>query len=256
MVQNEDFGSQGKVVSARRVGADRWREAQEWELRHWERAERKHGWRRLVWPVARPLLTLIGSKRAGGDDWNFWWRDRFDGYSFLPPEINDLIELGCGPYTNVRLIREGRGIRRVVCSDPLIRRYLRFRHSWVARAHRAGAILIDDHAAEECPFGPSTFDVVVMINVLDHVYDADRALRNATLLVRPGGYLLLGQDLSDEEDPTRVHDEPGHPIRIKREDIDPHLEGFEPVLRRDLSREEGRNPEEHYATLIFAGTRR
>jgi SAM-dependent methyltransferase len=240
-------------MSVRRVSRERWREAQEWELRHWDRAERKYGWRRLVWPVARPLLKLVGSKRADGDDWNFWWRVRFDDYSFLPREIGDFIELGCGPYTNFRLISEGRVIHRAVCSDPLIHEYLRFRHSWVARAYRGHRVLIDDHAAEDSPFAPETFDVVVMINVLDHVYDADRALQTATRLVRPGGYLVLGQDLTQEDDPSRKHDEPGHPIRIKREDIDPHLEGFEPLLRRDLSREEGRDPDEHYATLIFAG---
>lgn len=243
-------------MSVRRVSKERWRQAQAWELQHWTRAERKYGWRRLLWPIARPLLKLFGSKRAEGDDWNFWWRDRFDGYSFLPLEIGDLIELGCGPYTNLRVISKDRVIHRAVCSDPLIHRYLRFRHSWIARAYRSGQILIDDHPAEDIPFGDGTFDVVVMINVLDHVYDMDRALGSATRLVKPGGYLLLGQDLTHEHDPDREHDEVGHPIKITREDVDGHLNDFNPVLRRDLSREEGRDPREHYATLIFAGRKR
>jgi hypothetical protein len=31
------------------------------------------------------------------------------------------------------------------------------------------------------------------------------------------------------------------------------LEGFSVILRKDLPREEGRNPKAHYSTLIFAG---
>ena len=44
----------------------------------------------------------------------------------------------------------------------------------------------------------------------------------------------------------------GHPIRLAREDVDRHLADLEVLLRKDLSREEGRDPRLHYATLIYA----
>jgi SAM-dependent methyltransferase len=239
--------------SVRRVSAERWQEAQAWELEVWRDGYRKRGWKRLVWPVAAPVLRALNWRRAWGDDWNHWWKERFDGYRFLPERLGDYAELGCGPYTNTRLILEGRTASRVVCSDPLVRSYATFRGRWLAEAHRAGRIEIDDHPIEDLPFAPESFDTVVMINVLDHVRDADACMRKALEILRPGGYFVLGQDLSDDADVASHPYDVGHPIRLRREDLDPYLEGLETVHRRDLTRAEGREPRLHYATLVFAG---
>ena len=77
-------------------------------------------------------------------------------------ELGDFIELGCGPYTNTRLILKGRRAGRVVCSDPLADEYLKFGSRWLARAHRRGHVEIDTHPIEECPFPERSFDVVVL----------------------------------------------------------------------------------------------
>lgn len=240
-------------MSVKKVSIDRWHEAQRWELGVWKGQQAKRGWRRFVWPIVRPFIARLDPKRGQGDDWNHWWAQRFDGYGFLPRAIGDYIELGCGPYTNTRLITQGRTVRRIVCSDPLIRSYIQFKHRWLAEAYRRGLVLIDDHPLEEIPFAPETFDVVVLINVLDHVYDFDLCMQKATELVRPGGYFLIGQELSREE--GIESEDVGHPIRVSREDVDAHLREFEPVLRKNLRREEGRNPSHHYSTLVFAGRR-
>jgi hypothetical protein len=92
-----------------------------------------------------------------------------------------------------------------------------------------------------------------MNNVLDHVRDAHLCLERATALLRPGGILVFGQDLSNGEDVRNHPYDVGHPIRLAREDVDRHLTGFEPLLRKDLSREAGREPRLHYGTLVFAG---
>jgi SAM-dependent methyltransferase len=235
----------------RKVSIDRWREAQEWELGVWKEAQTRHGWRRFVVPVAQPILAALGSDRGQGDDWNHWWADRFDGYAFLPQDLGDYIELGCGPYTNTRLITRGRTARRVICSDPLVRSYIHFKHRWLAEAYRRGSILIDDHPLEEMPYAPATFDVVVVINVLDHVYDFDLCMTNAVALVRPGGYFVIGQDLSNEHEAET--DDLGHPIRVTAEDVEGYLGEFDPLLKKNFSRKEGRNPDHHYSTLIFGG---
>ena len=242
--------------SVRNVTQERWRQAQAWERELWVTSQHKHGWRRVAWPIVKPVLRTVGWKRAWGDDWNYWWAERFDNYRFLPEKLGDYIELGCGPYTNTRLILAGRRARRVVCSDPLAETYITFPDRWLARAHRAGEVEIDAHPIEELPFERETFDVVVMNNVLDHVRDADLCLEKATGLLRPGGIFVLGQDLSDEEDVRRHPEDIGHPIRLAREDVDRHLGGFETLLRKDLSRDEGREPRLHYGTLIFAGCKR
>jgi SAM-dependent methyltransferase len=247
--------NENRFESVRNVSEERWREAQEWELDLWSEGHLKRGWKRVAWPVVAPALRALGWRRAWGDDWNHWWKDRFDGYRFLPSDLGDSIELGCGPYTNTRLILEGRRASRVVCSDPLIKSYVTFRGRWLAEAYAAGRVEIDDHPIEELPLAPETFDLVLLINVLDHVRDADLCMQKAIALARPGGYFLLGQDLSDESDLAYHPYDIGHPIRLSREDVDPYLAPLSTVLRKELSREEGRDPRLHYATLIYAGRR-
>jgi SAM-dependent methyltransferase len=232
---------------------ERWHEAQQWELALWREGQRKHGWKRLVWPIVAPVLRAVNWSRAWGDDWNHWWKRGFDDYAFLPSELGDCLELGCGPYTNVRLILEGRDASRVVCSDPLIRSHITFRGRWLAEAYADGRVEIDDHAIEDSEFTPESFDVVIMINVLDHVRDADLCMQKAIEYLRPGGYFLIGQDLSDEADLVRHPHDVGHPIRLRREDLEPYLAALSTVLRKDLTREEGREPRLHYATLVYAG---
>lgn len=243
-------------TSVLRVEETRWHEAQEWERALWQRYQQRSGWRRLVWPLIRPLLVATGSPRAHRDDWNHWWAKQFDGYGFLPMHVASLLELGCGPYTNARLILRGRTADRVVLSDPLIETYVQFKENWLSRQYRRGAVEIDKSPAEDLPFENESFEVVAMINVLDHVRDARRCVERAKDVVRGGGYLLVGQDLTDAEDKRRSppHD-PGHPIRLNRSDIEPWLFGFKPVFLRLLPRAAGRNPAAHYATLLFAGVK-
>jgi SAM-dependent methyltransferase len=239
--------------SVRSVSASRWAEAQNWELGMWQSAFRRRGWKKVAWPLAAPLLRAVNWRRAWGDDWNHWWKDRFDGYRFLPSDLGSCIELGCGPYTNMRLILQGRTASRVVCSDPLAESYLTFRGRWLSEAHAAGRVEVDTHPIEESPFEPSSFDLVVMINVLDHVRDADVCMHTALDLLRPGGYFVLGQDLSNEVDIAKHPYDVGHPIRLRREDLEPYLGPLATVHRNDLAREEGRDPRRHYATLVYAG---
>ena len=192
-----------ETMSVRSVSRERWLEAQAWERDLWVTSQQRRGWRRLAWPVVRPILRAGGWHRAWGDDWNHWWANQFEHYRFLPADLGDYIEVGCGPYTNTRVILSGRTADRVVCSDPLVETYLTFRDRWLATAHRAGRLETDAHPIEELPFAAESFDTLVMINVLDHVRDADRCLEVVTGLLRPGGTLVLGQDLSDADDVRR-----------------------------------------------------
>jgi SAM-dependent methyltransferase len=239
--------------SVRNVSAERWRDAQKWELALWEKGQQRRGVKRVLWRAGAPLLRAVNSRRAWGDDWNHWWKEQFEGYGFLPASLGNCIELGCGPYTNTRLILKGRKASRIVCSDPLSRSYITFRGRWLAEAHAAGRVEIDDHAIEDLPFPQEDFDTVVMINVLDHVRDADTCMRKAIDLIRPGGHFVLGQDLTNDDDLAYHPYDVGHPIRLRREDLEPYLQQFTAVLRKDLARERGRDPRLHYSTLIYAG---
>lgn len=242
-----------------KVSRERWADAQRWECTYWTAKDKvRRQWHRaLAWR----LLSCLGLKPAyRGDDWNQWWCDQFNGYRFLPAQVENAVELGCGPYTNLRLIQSQVRMRHLFLSDPLMRTYVTFRHTFVAEMARRGLAILDDHPAEDCPFAEAYFDLVVMINVLDHVMDARRCLRVATTLAKPGGFILIGQELSDDEDARRVAQtivEHGHPIKIKHEWMDEILAPVcEPVLRTILPREHGRNPSFHYGTYVYAGRKK
>ena len=236
------------------VDRDRWKQAQEWELAFWKGQQTRTGWKRLVFPVVRPLLAAVHSRKATGDDWNLWWRDQFENYGFLPEQLGDYIELGCGPFTNTRLILEGRTANRIVCSDPLANEYVKFEGRWLADAAAKNLIEVDSHPIEDLPFPPSSFDAVVLINVLDHVMDADRCLRVAIGLLRPGGYFIFGQNLANPELAGKYEwFEEGHPIRLTEEDVGGPLRSLEPLIEKTVT---ANDEPLHTGVLIFAGIRR
>lgn len=235
-----------------RVSPQRWRQAQAWELDVWKTLDRSI----FSSPPARILLALRhhGNANAVGDDWNEWWAQQFDNYAVVPGQLDNVIELGCGPYTNVRLISRGRTIQRIYCSDPLACHYAGFKNGWLASAYRNRQVLLDDHPAEELPFANGTFDLTIMINVLDHVRDAQLCLESATRITKAGGLFIFGQDLTDETDPGVALDDVGHPIMLDHCGLDRVLlPVFDVELRKVLSREEGRNPQAHYGTYLFIG---
>jgi len=231
------------------VTQDRWLEAQRYELRTWQRQNR---WYNVA--LSR-LRSALDSRALGvGDDWNMWWYEKFDRYRELPDQIENAVELGCGPYTNIRLVSIGRTIRHLHCSDPLARHYVRFRRRWLGAKHRNGEILLDDHPIEECPFASDYFDLVILVNVLDHVRDAVACLRAAARITKPNGHLVFGQDLTDVVDTQCCPEDVGHPIRMHHEDLDAYLRPrFQGRLRKLLTRAEGRNPQAHYGTYLYIG---
>lgn len=239
-----------------KVSRERWEQAQAWERQHWVNTQKNMGkfGKNLIWKM---LAAFNIKDKYRGNDWNYWWQQQFDNYDFLPEQMNNMIELGCGPYSNTRLILEKTTPKHVVLSDPLIKTYVNFNNTFVAGMYREGFCTIDDHPIEECPFRSDFFDLSIMINVLDHVKDADLCMQNAMKIVKPGGIFIFGQDLSNDEDMQRRADKPediGHPIFLDEEWCNLYLDaGFEPIIRKVLSREEGRNPKGHYATMIFAG---
>jgi SAM-dependent methyltransferase len=247
-----------KAEISEAVDEVRWKEAQQWERAHWLRSQRaraKYG-KNWIWRTLH-FLGLVDKYR--GDDWNLWWRDQFDNYKFLPVELDNAIEVGCGPYTNMRHILKRCSPKHLFLSDPLIKTYIAFELAFTADAYRRGFCILDDHPLEEIPYRDNYFDLVVMINVLDHVRDAGVSMDNAIRILRPGGFLILGQDLTNEDDLNALSKDPGlvgHPVKLPEEWFRPYLtSSFHPVLDKVLSRNDGREPSNHYATLVFSGTK-
>jgi len=247
-----------KIVLTEKVDHDRWRDAQKWEEAHWIRSQHaraKYG-KNWIWR-AMHAAGLVDKYR--GDDWNLWWKKQFGDYRFLPRNLNNAIEVGCGPYTNIRYIIPTCRPDHLFLSDPLIKTYVQFKLAFTADAYRKAFCILDDHPLEEIPYRDNFFDLAVMINVLDHVRDATLCMENLIRIIKPGGWIIIGQDLTNEEDLDVLSKDPGlvgHPIKISHDWFSPHLEGkFNPSISRVLSREEGREPANHYGTFLFAATK-
>jgi hypothetical protein len=132
---------------------------------------------------------------------------------------------------------------------------MQFKHSWLAETSGRGLILLDDHPLEGISYVPSTFDVVVVINGLDHVYDFDLCISNAVDLVRPGSYFALGQHQSNEDEAPRLRTRSSD-SRDSRRRGGLNVREFDLLLEKNLGREEDRNPHHHSSTLIFGRRKR
>ena len=115
---------------------------------------------------------------------------------------------------------------------------------------------LDSHPLEELPFRDANFDLAVMINVLDHVRDATACMENLMRIIKPGGLVIIGQDLSRDEDTDALLADKGlvgHPIKLHEDWFTPWIERCEPIIHKTLQRGDGRNDDKHYATLLFVG---
>lgn len=243
-----------------------WKHAQEAEAEFWRYHQDKHiheCLRKPLWKyplrLALRRLGLRNYSMPTGDADNYWWKRRFDDYAFLPERIETLLELGCGPHTNLRTLIEDRRVVRAQLSDPLVPEYLKLERTWLRYAVTNGLACCDAYAAEECPYRDDQFDVVLMINVLEHVKDPQACCRNAIRVAKPGGIVVIGEDLASD---ASLRDAPAgydimHPHHMTRELLDqcllPHLE---PLVYKILGRQECRDATSLDGTYLLAGRKR
>jgi ubiquinone/menaquinone biosynthesis C-methylase UbiE len=244
------------TLRAERVDHERWQTAQAWEREHWLRnhsALGRHG-KNVAWR----LLSLLGLvEKYRGNDRNRWWRDNFDNYKFLPRTVDKALEVGCGPYTNMRIVSKACKPQHIYLSDPLIDTYVGFKMTFVNEMHRKASCHLDDHPLEKLPFDSGYFDLAIMINVLDHVQDANLCMQQLLRVVKRGGIVIIGQDLTDSRDLKRQPEgvKVGHPITLDEDWFRPYIESnFTQIVYKMLPREAGWAPDWHYGTLCFAGS--
>jgi SAM-dependent methyltransferase len=243
------------------VGLTRWQKALNWEKDFWDHyvsSQRSIEKLAFLKTIAKKIL-----RDGPGDADNYWWAKQFDNYSFVPMQLRDVVEFGCGPFTNLRVILKNRKAQHVFASDPLASHYLTYKGYQLAKKWRDREWLIDDHSLEEMPFADSYFDLVVCINVLDHVRDVNLCMRNLIKVVSRNGILVLGQDLTTEADVQATQDQRektgatiGHPHIFPSEKFFfPYLQTFQPIIQKVLTKEQGRTPLYHSGTFLFAGQR-
>jgi SAM-dependent methyltransferase len=213
-----------------KVDRKRWREAQRYEERTW--------------------LTL---HRGAADDRNVEHHERFDHFApIVGRSFRRVIELGCGPFTNLRLLLEHIDAEAVELLDPLVDRYVGHPHctyrdgTLAGRPVRLVASSIEDFRAD------ATYDLVVMINVIEHCFDAELVFARVLELMGENGVFVFHDKLYPAEsiDPQRLYDA-GHPLRVRAELVEEFLDAhFEPALDRTEH-----DPEIGLPMRYFIGTR-
>lgn len=242
-----------------RVSEARWKKAQEWESSFWTdyqhqrclRSMRRPLWK---WPI-RWAMIKAGLRDYNqmpiGDDSNHWWAQALRFAEFLPDKVGTLIEIGCGPHTNTRLVLALRDAGYAVCSDPLIRTYMTLPRSWLRYAVGRGIVCSDSHPGEELPYANGVFDVGIMTNVLDHVLDPNACLQELARVVKPGGLVFLGNDVKEDHG---LDDDIGHPHHLTAEWLSAAVDGeYEPLLHEVLPPGQGRIREAGSGCWLFVG---
>ena len=228
-------GAKGVVC----VPKDRWHLAQSYEKRTW-----------------------MDACSHATDDRNEEHAKEFDNFRALfGPSYSRAIELGCGPFTNLRVIARYVDVGRCVLLDPLIESYKTHRncaylHGKVVVAesrfsqalgkNKAGRALrrlvrmahpscLEEGLViektlpspiEEMP-DCGKFDLVVMINVIEHCYDIHAIFDKILYLCRAGTRFVFHDRLfrpDEVQQEVKSRFDAGHPLRVGQNIIREFLE--------------------------------
>ena len=191
-----------------------------------------------------------GDARAISDDRNLDHFHHFNGFEVLKEmSFRDCLEVGAGAFTNTRLLGRVTHIERLTVLDPMAETYFSHSESYFVEnslvtvppwplipkvwhylgtlgkmvARRIfGAVPLKEvvSAPAEQGFGSHVYDLVVMVNVLEHCRDATSVLDNVFAALKPGGFLVFSDKLYPLDGIvsglTRLYDV-AHPLRISRE---------------------------------------
>ncbi len=163
------------------------------------------------------------------DDRNGEHAERFGGYAALPQDLGDVIELGCGAFTNLRLILPDRKAASVTLLDPLLEAYQQHPHCHYKDGTLAGHPVKTVAKPIEGYNTRQKFDTIVMINVLPHCQDAHKIMHWIDVHLKAGGWLVFGEYPSVMS-PNDLYDV-GHPLRFTEAQLNEWISGYTEVYR-------------------------
>ena len=200
--------------------------------------------------------TWMSDQRDAADDRNLEHMRRFGGYEPLEGRPSHRIaEFGCGPFTNIRLILDHViEPEEITLLDPLVDTYKLHPHC-TYKSGQLGGIPVMTVASAIEDFHPNgDFDMVVMVNVLEHCFDIRRVFEVVTDSLRPGGVFVFSDCVFRPHDlPMMVENQydTGHPIRLSSDYVMEFLnETFRPLM---TSMYYGLYGQAHRIDLYFIG---
>ena len=165
--------------------------------------------------VPMERLRQVGKTGKGICDRCQVHKANFDSYASVR-HLGHVAEVGCGPFTQVHTLLEARPdlvqtAESITLADPGMDGYLKLK-SCPYRNGRLKGVPVFTYAcgAEEFPF-LGAFDTVIMLNVIEHAWDAFAVLSSVYAALKPGGQFLFHERLLDLSLQSEVY----HPIRLK-----------------------------------------
>lgn len=119
--------------------------------------------------------------QAGGRPDSYYVQSRPDVAALVPPDCRRVLEVGCGAGELGRVLKE-RGC--FVAGVELVP------EAAEAARRRLDQVVTADVEAGPLPFPPGSFDAVVFADVLEHLLDPWRVLRQTADLLAPGGRVI------------------------------------------------------------------
>jgi SAM-dependent methyltransferase len=112
---------------------------------------------------------------------DYYGEERADVGKFIGDDVRDVLEIGCGGGATARFLSERRGMRVVgVELNPAVAERA---SRWLER------VIVGDVAEVELP--ESAFDLVLALELVEHLPEPEGVLRKLARAVRPGGRMLL-----------------------------------------------------------------
>ena len=200
--------------------AEQWRAAQEYEEKCW-------------------LVDYVGAT----DDRSGYYLNAFDEYAALPPKIyRHVLEIGCGPFTQSKIISHHAPMESVTLVDPLLDKYMALdKCSYRPPLSEVPAMeLVAARGEDFCR--RDTCDLAICINVLPHCQDALKVVANLIASIKPGGILVFGEPAY----PDGFDGGPGHPITPPLEWLREQVSYLETLYQIEL-------PWDNYTDFCFIG---
>jgi len=176
-----------------------------------------------------------------------------------------LLEIGCGPFTNSRLISSICKINSCSLLDPLIDDYLNhpycaynkellfsekfpfvgkvirkiipnvYKYYRTVLSNKVKIVELLNYPAERLDTSRK-YDLIVMINVIEHCYDLELILRNILDTTHNNSFFIFEDkfyNYKQVENELKISYDAAHPLKVDRRIIEEYLnDNFETVYKR------------------------
>lgn len=197
-----------------KVSENRWKQAQQFE---------ECGW--------------LGCWNDSAQDRNSEHFKGFDEYKAVPDHLGNVLEIGCGPFTQLQTVQKGRTFDNVILLDPLIEKYLRLSNCPYKNYTFFGHdVELQSCKAEEMRISEN--NTIICINVLEHVQDVMQVLSRLLACLVDDGIVIFGERTYDGFE-VQNHYDVGHPARIKNKIIVDFFKMFKTLFHNIDTHEHG-----------------